>query len=76
MDIMQNACADLILGQKFLQRHEAVPVTFVFGGFENPLVVRTAVQKVALAAVNADPPRLFELANRSLVDLALVAKMI
>ena len=51
------------MGQKFLQRHEAV--TFVFDGLEKPLVMRTAVQKVvALAALNVARPRLFELSGQ------------
>jgi len=29
MDIMRNACADLILGQNFLQRHEVLLLRFV-----------------------------------------------
>ena len=57
---MQDSCADLILGQKFLKRHKTV--TFGFGEPEEALVVKTKADTdlAALPAANVDPPSLFE----------------
>ena len=59
LDIMKDACADVILGQKFLERHNAV--TFKFGGDEEDLVVPDDTKSfISLAAAKIEPPRLFE----------------
>jgi len=60
LDVMQDSCADLILGQKFLKRHKTV--TFEFGEPEEALVVTSKADTVvaALPAANVDPPSLFE----------------
>ena len=56
---MQDSCADVILGQNFLQRHETV--VFEFGGVERSLKIPAANERVvALTAAKVDPPRLFE----------------
>ena len=60
LEVMPQACADVILGQKFLSVHEAV--VFEFGGKQDPLVVHPTTPKKALCltAVIVEAPRLFE----------------
>ena len=59
MDVMANACADVILGQKFLGKHETVK--FEFGGNEGVLSVPAKTHNyVSLAVTAVDSPRIFE----------------
>ena len=52
---MANACADVILGQKFLGKHETVK--FEFGGDEGVLSVPAKTHNyVSLAATAVDSP--------------------
>jgi len=57
---MQNACADVILGQRFLESHKSV--VFEFGGHEDTLTIESSNERkyASLASANVQPPRLFE----------------
>ena len=60
LEVMPEACADIILGQKFLEVHKSV--VFEFGGAENTLFVRPPEQEksLCLAAAQVDAPHVFE----------------
>ena len=57
---MQNACADIILGQRFLKKHKTV--VFTFGGKQETLTVENADEGryASLASIAIEPPLLFE----------------
>ena len=50
--VLENMCADVILGQDFMGQHKSV--VFEFGGSEPSLHIS------ALTAMNVPPPSLFE----------------
>ena len=60
LDVMQNACADIILGQRFLKKHKTV--VFTFGGKQETLTVENADEGryASLASIAIEPPLLFE----------------
>ena len=60
LEVMPQACADVILGQKFLSVHEAV--VFEFGEKQDPLVVysTTTEKALCLTAAKVEALRLFE----------------
>ena len=59
MEVMTNACCDVILGQKFLRRHQSV--NFEFGGKEGMLAIPAGASAYAsLAAAGVEFPRVFE----------------
>jgi len=61
-NIMQNLCADVIVGQEFLKRHASV--TFVMYGTEETLLIATPMcsdaAHLSVAVAKRDTPRLFE----------------
>ena len=69
VDIMTNACADIILGQKFFSRFDTV--TFFFGGEEGNLTISADTQNYAsLAAASITPPRVFEYLSKDCKPIA------
>ena len=60
LEVMPQACVDVILGQKFLSVHEAV--VFECGRKQDPLVVHptTPEKALCLTAAKVEAPRLFE----------------
>ena len=59
MDVMANTYVDVILGQKFLGKHETMK--FEFGGNEGILSIPAKMHNsMSLAATAVDSPRIFE----------------
>ena len=59
MDVMTNACCDIILGQKFLGRHQSV--NFEFDGKEEILAIPAGTRAYAsLPAAGVKSPKVFE----------------
>ena len=56
--VLNNLCADVILGQDFLKQHQSV--VFNFGGEKPSLIVNTIGTVNALSAMKITPVRLFE----------------
>ena len=56
--VLGNLCADVILGQDFMQQHQSV--VFNFGGEKPSLIVNTIGTVNTLTAMNIPPPKLFE----------------
>ena len=56
--VLDNLCADVILGQDFMKQHESI--VFNFGGSKPSLIVSCVGSVNALTAMNIPPPKLFE----------------
>ena len=56
--VLDNLCAEVILGQDFMKQHDSV--VFNFGGNKQALVVSCVGHVNALTAMNMPPPKLFE----------------
>ena len=64
--VLDNLCADVILGQDFMKQHQSV--VFEFGGSQRPLLVS------ALSAMNISPPRLFEYLTEDCRPIAIKSR--
>ena len=60
--VMPKLCADVIVGQEFLKRHDSI--TFVMNGPEESLTINTPMtaepKRLSVAAAKLEAPRLFE----------------
>ena len=58
LTIVNDLCADVILGQDFLRLHESV--VFKTGGVRDSLVIDKNDQYCCVAPANVTPPRIFQ----------------
>lgn len=69
-DIIQNLCADAILGQEFFKKHKEI--IFKPGGSEEPLIIEEPYTRhLCVSAAKVEPPFLFEFMSSDVKPIAI-----
>ena len=68
LGVVEDLCADLILGQNFLRLHKST--TFDTGGNRDPIMIKKAYKVCAVSAAKVEPPRLFQFLSDNVRPIA------
>ena len=68
LGVVEDLCADLILGQNFLRLHKST--TFDTGGNRDPIMIKKAYKVCAISAAKVEPPRLFQFLSDNVRPIA------